>query len=292
MKNAVKALGTIVFTAIIAATLIACGPPRLTGTVSIEGTPHIGETLAVNISALGGSGIITYQWLRDDATAIADTNAYTIQPADFGSAITVTVVRSDNSGSVTSLPITSNIYSIGAVGPGGGIIFYHDPEGFTMSDTGETVHHLEAAPVGFRNLTWASRAFAPSNYKGRDISYLGGTGNWINIEGTNMAIGTGRKNTALILAVDVNAPAALACRNYSNNGFTDWFLPSFYELDQLYKNRAVVNNLYDSRMTDSLWSSTQDSIEHAICQDSYGRWSTVDWAGKIIDLSVRAIRAF
>jgi len=278
MKNAVKALGTTVFMAVIVATLIACGSPRLTGIVTIDGDPHIGTTLTANISALGGSGIVTYQWLRDGATAIADTNEYTFLAVDFGSAITVTVIRSDNSGSVTSAPLTSYIYSVGAVGPGGGIIFYYDPEGFTMSDTGETAHHLEAAPVGFNELTWASRSFMPSDF--------GGTGNWRSIEGTSTAIATGRKNTALILAVDANAPAALACRNYSNNGFFDWFLPSKDELNALYQSRAIVGNLG----TFVFWSSSQGNSNRV--WDQYFFNGNPNDDEKFSIFSVRPIRAF
>jgi hypothetical protein len=284
MNKKIRIFGIIAI-AVIGLTLIACGPPRLRGTVGIEGTPHIGNTLTANIDSLGGSGIITYRWLRDGSTAIADTNSYTLQLADRDAVITVTVIRSDNSGSVTSAPVTAytpqlsgtvsiegtpnirstltaNIESLGgsgiityqwlrdgstaigdansytlqladrdavitvtvirsynsgsvisapvtnrghlgSTGPGGGIIFYHDPNGFIMTDTGERAHYLEAAPVNMpRTLAWASSGFTSTN-----------------ISGTGTAIGTGRRNTALILAVDANAPAALACRNYSNNGF-------------------------------------------------------------------------
>ena len=283
MKNAVRVLGTIVFMAIIAATLIACGPPRLTGTVSIEGDPMVGKTLTANIGFLGGNGIITYQWLRDGATAVADTNAYTLQPADRDSAITVTVIRSDNSGSVTSTPVTPWGYSIGEIGPGGGVVFYVDPDGFTMSDTGKTAHFLEAALESMGRLNWASPAFIPT-------FRWGGAGNWRSIEGTSTAIGTGRQNTAMILAVDANAPAALACRNYSNNGFNDWFLPSRDELTQLYRNRAAVNNAGGNLGTSVFWSSSQFNLESA-----WGRTFSYNWGTdtpKDSELTVRPIRAF
>ncbi|MCL2411338.1 MAG: DUF1566 domain-containing protein, partial [Treponema sp.] len=170
--------------------------------------------------------------------ALADTNSYTLQPADRDASITVTVIRSDNSGSVTSAAV-SNRGHLGSTGPGGGIIFYHNPNGFTMTDTGETAHWLEAAPSNMETtLRWST------------------TTDWQNapnIAGTGTAIGTGRQNTALILAVDVTAPAALACRNYSNNGLNDWFLPSRDELNALFQNRALVGNLG----TSWYWSSSQ-----------------------------------
>jgi len=42
-----------------------------------------------------------------------------------------------------------------------------------------------------------------------------------NIDGTSTAIGTGRKNTAIILAKDATAPAAKACKDYISGGKTD-----------------------------------------------------------------------
>ena len=38
--------------------------PVLTGTVSINGIPQVGQTLTADVSSLGGSGTISYQWKR------------------------------------------------------------------------------------------------------------------------------------------------------------------------------------------------------------------------------------
>jgi len=78
--------------------------PELTGTVSITGTTEVGQTLTANISNLGGSGVITFQWMRGGNTVIGSDNVYIVQSTDVGTTITVTVTRSDNSGSVTSKP--------------------------------------------------------------------------------------------------------------------------------------------------------------------------------------------
>jgi hypothetical protein len=270
MKNTAKMTVTIVFAILIALTLISCGPPRLRGTVRIDGEPMVGLTLTANVKSLRGSGIISYQWLRDGTTVLADTNAYTLQFADEGSVITVTVIRSDNSGSVTSAPVSPWAYSIGYTGPGGGIVFYVDPNGFIMTDTGETAHYLEAAPADIPgHFVWVSSGFIHAD-----------------ILGTGAAIGTGRQNTALILAVDAEAPAALACRNYSNNGLTDWFLPSIDELGQLQRNRALVGNLG----RELFWSSSQNYSDDAWVQSS-----VVDYPGyldKNFARNVRAVRAF
>ena len=97
------------------------GLPQLTGTVSISGTTDIGQNLTANTTGLGGSGTIFYQWKRETLVIGSDSNTYTVQPADAGSTITVTVTRSGYSGSVTSTatvvppnqnPVASD-YSIG-----------------------------------------------------------------------------------------------------------------------------------------------------------------------------------
>ena len=78
--------------------------PALTGTVSITGIAQVGQTLTANTGSLGGSGVITFQWMRDAVVIGSNSNIYTVQIDDVGSVITVTVIRSDNSGSVISEP--------------------------------------------------------------------------------------------------------------------------------------------------------------------------------------------
>jgi len=99
--------------------------------------------------------------------------------------------------------------NVGDTGPGGGIIYYRSETGFTMIGTQEINHYLEVAPTGFESLAWASLEKVNSN-----------------ISSTGSRIGDGRRNTNLILSVDENAPAAKACKDYTNNNMTDWFLPS------------------------------------------------------------------
>ncbi|MDR2581217.1 MAG: hypothetical protein LBC85_09530 [Fibromonadaceae bacterium] len=76
----------------------------LTGTVSITGFPWVHEMLTANTSSLGGSGTISYQWMRGSTKIGANSNTYFTQYDDLGSTITVIVTRSGNSGSVTSAP--------------------------------------------------------------------------------------------------------------------------------------------------------------------------------------------
>ena len=141
-----------------------------------------------------------------------------------------------------------------------------------MSDTGEKAFYLEAAPENLSRFVWASP---------------GSTNR--NIEGTETALGTGRKNTSLILAADPAAAAALACKNYSStvNGiaFTDWFLPSYDELYQLYINRAAAGN-----SSAEFWSSSQGNNWDAWMQDFSGGEKITGY--KNDSGIVRPVRAF
>jgi uncharacterized repeat protein (TIGR02543 family) len=152
-------------------------------------------------------------------------------------------------------PVTKNItlyakwdltYKLGDRGQGGGTIFYRSDEGFTLyadaEDTaGTTAYYLEVAPAKMKTtLAWAS-------------TEKGST----NIAGTEAAIGMGKKNTAIILAADAAAPAAKACVEYKSDNFntkTDWFLPSFDELKELY---AITSLGGFATGGDYFWSSTQ-----------------------------------
>jgi hypothetical protein len=134
MKKLVKILMIIAFGIILSFALIGCDdsddsfgggsggdtgggsgdqtPPALTGFVSISGNAQVGQTLMANTNTLGGSGAISYQWRRGETSIGTNSNIYTVQVADVGSTITVTVTRSGNSGSITSAP-TGIIVNIG-----------------------------------------------------------------------------------------------------------------------------------------------------------------------------------
>jgi len=113
MRKSVNISSFIAIMALIGLCFWACEEPKsepdsnaaLTGTVSITGTAQVGKMLTANVSALGGSGTISFQWERDYSSTIGSNNStYMIQDDDVDSIITVTVTRSNNSGSITSDP--------------------------------------------------------------------------------------------------------------------------------------------------------------------------------------------
>ena len=170
-------------------------------------------------------------------------------------------------------------YELGDTGPGGGIIFYVSTTAQTMTDYG-TFHYLEAAPVDQGSIPWAS----PSHYT-------------TDITGTSSAVGAGRRNTALILAEDTAAPAASACRTYTGGGKNDWFLPSRYELNELFEYwdtnaTGVKLNMQTGKW---YWTSTQDGLpigQNARFQLFGGAGNSATGIKSSSSNPVRAIRAF
>ena len=124
---------------------------------------------------------------------------------------------------------------IGDKGPAGGIIFINP-----TTRGNKTGLWFEAGPCrnpDFIQIPWASQ-YGDSGASGTTI-------------------GTGQSNTELIASMSGNTKdncAASYCASYSWNGFTDWFLPSDHEMDQLFAHRDIVGGFDEGN---SYWSSTQ-----------------------------------
>jgi len=162
-------------------------------------------------------------------------------------------------------------FAIGDTGPGGGKIFYTNVAGFTMADTGEICHYLEVSPVDlFSSDIWASYLYTETN-----------------ISGTSTSIGAGRKNTAIILSIDSNAPAAKSCRDYSGGSASDWFLPSRDELNQIYVNMSYIGNISHFSW---YWSSSQ--YDNSLVWFQNFDTGKQDKVYKYVSIAVRAVRAF
>lgn len=80
--------------------------------------------------------------------------------------------------------------------------------------------------------------------------------------------------------------AALECAQSKRCGYTDWFLPSKDELNELYKQKNVVGGFADS----NYWSSTEYSYDVAWYQ--LFNFGLQGYSYKYYTLYVRAIRAF
>ncbi len=148
------------------------------------------------------------------------------------------------------------------------------------------------------------------SYQGGKIAYIDGTGlhgliaatadqstgaSWYNgsfptTGATGTAIGTGMANTNAIIAIQLNtgAYAAKICRDYQNDGYTDWYLPSKEELNQLYINRDAVGGFSPDKY---YWCSTESTYYLEAWGQYFGN-GVQNRVYKVNTFCVRAVRAF
>ncbi len=170
-------------------------------------------------------------------------------------------------------------YKIGDKGPGGGIIFYVDKQGFTVYDGkggDEICHYLEMSRDTLGESCWYPDG-------GASIT-------------TQTGLGYGKSNTYRILShstskrlTEENCAAYRASKYYtSSTKAGDWFLPSMYELDLMWKSqkeRVLATCTYTWH-----WSSSSYSANDAWLQDFDYGYQNVNY--KDYTCSVRAVRAF
>jgi len=149
----------------------------------------------------------------------------------------------------------------------GGIVAYILQQGDPGYIAGET-HGLVAAPSDHGNAEWGCW--------GTTISGADGT-----------ALGTGNQNTIDIVTGCITAGiAAKLCYDLTLNGYSDWYLPSKFELNLLYMQKNVIGGFHDA----SYWSSTEDGGNFALFQDfSNGYQGNSDKNSMTL---VRAVRSF
>ncbi len=101
------------------------------------------------------------------------------------------------------------------------------------------------------------------------------------------AIGTGNQNTLDIMAgCATTGIAARICGDLVLNGYSDWFLPSKDELNQMYLQKTAIGSLAN----DNYWSSSGFNAFNAWFQGFVNGFQ--DWGNKDGSAYVRAVRAF
>jgi hypothetical protein len=164
----------------------------------------------------------------------------------------------------TEVSFTTNSVAIGEV-YGGGKVAYILQSGDRGYVAGQ-VHGLIVANVDQGNSSWSNTATYTS--------------------ATDSAIGSGSSNTLIILnSTNCSNCAAWLCSNYVDGGFSDWYLPSKFELNKLYINRSAIG------LTPRYyWSSTQSNTQEAWVQYSgNGNYYSTT---KQTSNAVRAVRSF
>ncbi len=200
---------------------------------------------------------ITFDGLTDGTTYYLRAFATTLAGTSMGNLVSVTLPKK---------------YAIGEIGPAGGLIFYENPDQFG------TWHYLEVAP---NDIPGAQVKWSPNN---------------VQTNVTSVDLGNGVSNTNSIISIfgNSNSYASLSAFNWSNNGFTDWVLPSFNELKllkEIFFDQGIGN--FNSEM--KYWSSSEDSnydINAWTVKMSATNQNLYTTSGKNQLLRIRAIRRF
>ena len=158
------------------------------------------------------------------------------------------------------------LFAVGATGPAGGIVFYD------KSAVTDGWRYLEAAASDqSAGVPWSN---------GEDL----------NIENTEITIGTGQANTDLILAAQgAGEYAAQLCDDLVISGFDDWFLPAIDTVDLMFELRDTIGG-FSGNYGDYYWSSSQ-----VYGYAAYTIWfwnSDLKNGNKDVAYRVRAVRSF
>jgi PKD repeat protein len=242
-----------------------------------QSTDTIYEGATINFTDNSSNTPTTWAWSFGDGNT--STQQHPSNTYATAGVYTVTLTATNNAGSnmlTTSNSVVVEVYSTPVIGDfhDGGIVFYLDGNG----------GGLVCAVSNLPNSEWGCYGTA--------ISGADGT-----------AIGTGSQNTIDIVNANCspytsgNTIAANECANLSLNGYTDWFLPSKDELNQMYVNRAAINPTATANGGSAFatnyyyWSSSEDNNFNLAWRQSFNNGSQFGFY-KNYAINVRAVRAF
>jgi hypothetical protein len=282
--------------AIVTFTLPSCNQPATTTTTTTTTTTVAPTTYSVTYNGnTNGSGSVPV-----DATAYASGATVTVagntgtlaktgytfdgwcttQPAA-GAACTGTSRAAASTFAITTNTTLYAVWTgttcatgaaciVGDTGPGGGIVFYVHTGGGTFScgvALTSTCRYLEAAPADVAGThAWCSNTSSPLSV-------------------TATGIGAGMANTTTA-DTTCSSGAIQQAADYTNNGKSDWHLPSRDELNQLYLQRFTVGGF----ATVTFWSSSEHSATRAWDLDFFNGIQYND--PKEYNYQVRPVRAF
>jgi hypothetical protein len=275
-------------------------------------TPTTNANGLVSIEIGSGTGFNSINWASDKyyietkTAVVAPLTTYTI--TGVSQLLSVPYALYAENANVPGLPgatgpqgPTGNDGAIGATGPQGptgnvGAVGATGPQGITGATGGYPVHSIGESYGGgivfyvYDNGQHGLIA-ATSDQSLSMRSYAGTLTNTMTYaDGVN----AGKANTAIIIANqgygDAATYAARVCNEYSvifsGVTYSDWYLPSKYELNLLYLQKVVVGGFANS----TYWSSTELSYDYA-WYENFASGNQIS-GSKSNDLHVRAIRAF
>ena len=159
------------------------------------------------------------------------------------------VLTSDSSGLATWKPVKS-LFTFGHyIGElyGGGVVV-----GVWKEGDDEKV--LIVSTDDFVNTTWSSGDAMTTSVGTLGQSLYNGSLNTSAIIAQSNTLGSGNS-------------AAKVCADYRGSGYDDWYLPAYYELNQVYNQAAIVNKVLDKDslnfLVNDYWTSTEPPVAGA-----------------------------
>ena len=204
------------------ANLVVALTPAVVSTAWVLPTGKTTKSPPFTLTAPTSNSNGGWSYASSDATKAIVSTPGTVTLSRFAGAVTITATQAATtkyaSATTTAVLDVALAYSVGDTGPGGGIVFY---------DAGTTQswgRYLEAAPTDYQINGARAKAVWGCDYA--------------SVIGTGIAIGTGKANTATILAncMTPGIAADVANKYFTNTaGAGQWFLPSKDELNELCK---------------------------------------------------------
>jgi hypothetical protein len=215
--------------------------PVFTISSASESKPVNSAIVGYTINSSGGGTVASYSIspaAPAGLTFSTSTGLLSGTPTSVASATAYTITATNASGSATrtfTLTVSAIIYTVGDTGTAGGKIFYVATTPFACGPTRTaSCTYLEVAPSG-----WSGGADDPTRSWATNVNSNQAT----SVTGAvSTAIGSGYQNSLAIVAQTGNVAttsAAVLAREYqttvSGTTYSDWYLPSKDELNQLCK---------------------------------------------------------
>ena len=191
--------------------------------------------------ALKINGQMTYASWTIIPSATNDTFSFTGATFSINNKYANTLLTPFQADGLTNVAVkmSGDGYKVGDIGPGGGRVFYASTTGFNCgpsytasgSPYNYKCYYLEAAPTTGAN-AWTDAAYV---WSGNTTTVINNASSPETATAT--AIGWGYRNTLAMVLQDATAnKAGTISRAYRGpNNLSDWYLPSFDELNQMCK---------------------------------------------------------